>query len=277
VLVTNPESPIGVFDSGVGGLSVLREIRRELPSEHLLYVADSGYAPYGDKSDEIIEKRAVAITHFLVGQSPKAIVVACNTATGVAVETLRRQFSLPVVAMEPAVKPAARQTKSAVVGVLATSQTLSGSKFSRLLAAYGADVRILLQPCPGLVEQVEKGDLSSQETRSLVEQYVVPLLDKGADTLVLGCTHYPFLSPVIRAIAGPSVAIIDPSAAVARELRRRLQMGGLLSQDTQPGTERFWTSGPLATAEALIGQLWGRSLDVQALPSPFCLEQGLAR
>ena len=263
------ENPVGIFDSGVGGLSVLREIRRELPEEDLLYVADSGYAPYEEQSDEAIQERAIAIARFLVSESAKAIVVACNTATGIAIETLRSRFSVPVVAMEPAVKPAVLNTRSAVVGVLATRQTLSGSKFSRLLATYGADVQILLQPCPGLAEQVEKGDLSGQATRSLVERYVVPLLTKGADTLVLGCTHYPFLIPVIRAIAGPSVTIIDPSAAVARELRRRLRMSELLSQAAQPGTERFWTSGSPENVQSVVTRLWTSDVDVQRVPSAF--------
>lgn len=263
------ENPVGIFDSGVGGLSVLREIRRELPREDLLYVADSGYAPYEDQSDEMIEKRAIAIAQFLVSESAKAIVVACNTATGIAIDALRSRFSVPVVAMEPALKPAVLNTRSAVVGVLATRQTLSGSKFSRLLVAYGADVQILQQPCPGLVEQVEKGDLSSQATRSLVEQYVGPLLTKGADTLVLGCTHYPFLIPVIRAIAGPSVTIVDPSAAVARELRRRLQVSELLSRGAQPGTERVWTSGSVEKARYVVAQLWRNDVDVQGVPSGF--------
>jgi glutamate racemase len=263
------ENPVGVFDSGVGGLSVLREIRRELPDEHVLYVADSGYAPYGDQSDEVIKSRTTAIAQFLVSESAKALVVACNTATAVAIDTLRSRFSVPVVAMEPAVKPAALQTRSAVVGVLATSRTLSGSKFSQLRVAYGANVQILLQPCPGLVEQVEKGDLCSLATRSLVEQYVGPLLMKGADTLVLGCTHYPFLIPVIRAITGPSVTIIDPSVAVARELRRRLQINDLLARDAQPGTERFWTSGPLAQVQSVVAQLWTNNVDIQSVPSAF--------
>jgi glutamate racemase len=263
------ENPIGIFDSGVGGLSVLREIRRELPEEDLLYVADSGYAPYGEQSDEAIEKRSIAIAQFLVNESAKAIVVACNTATGIAVETLRSMFPVPVIAIEPAVKPAALHTRSAVVGVLATRQTLSSSKFSRLLVAHGADVQILLQPCPGLVEQVEKGDLTSQTTRALIEQYVVPLLTEGADTLVLGCTHYPFLIPVIRAVVGPSVTIIDPSAAVARELRRQLQMSGLLSRGGQPGTERFWTSGSPAKTQSVVAQLWANDVDVQSVPSAY--------
>jgi glutamate racemase len=263
------EDPIGIFDSGVGGLSVLREIRRELPAEDLLYVADTGYAPYGDQSDEAIKERAITIAQFLVSQSTKAIVVACNTATSIAIETLRAQFSVPVVAIEPAVKLAALNTRSAVVGVLATKQTLSGPRFSRLLAAYGADVQVLLQPCPGLVDQVERGDLYSEATRSLVGQYVLPLLRKGADTLVLGCTHYPFLIPVIQNVAGPSVTIIDPSAAVARELRRRLQISQLLSQGSQPGTERFLTSGSPDKVQSVVAQLWTSKVVVQSLPPAF--------
>jgi len=261
------DNPIGVFDSGVGGLSVLREIRRQLPAEDLVYVADSRYAPYGDQSDETIEKRAIALTQFLASASAKAIVVACNTATAIAIETLRSRFSVPIVGMEPAIKPATLETRSGVIGVLATRQTLASSKFSTLLVAYGAGIQVLLQPCPGWVEQVEKGDLSSPATTSLVEKCVGPLLSQGADTLVLGCTHYPFLTPVIRAIAGPAVTILDPAAAVARELQRRLRTIDLLSQRSQDGTERLWTSGSL-TAQS-VDSLWTKTVDVQQLPSPF--------
>lgn len=258
--------PIGVFDSGVGGLSVLREIRRELPHEDLLYVADSGHAPYGDKPGEMIEARSLAIVEFLVGQRAKAIVVACNTATGAAVATLRTRFALPIVAMEPAVKPAAASTRSGVIGVLATGSTLASENFARLHARFGADVEILVQACPGLVEQVEAGDFSGGKTRALLEQYIRPLLELRTDTLVLGCTHYPFLAPLIREIAGPSVAIIDPSAAIARELRRRLADAGLLSPVPHTGTERFWSSAVPEKAQPVISQLWGTSVEVRSLP-----------
>ena len=261
------DHPIGVFDSGVGGLSVLREIRRQLPAEDLVYVADSKYAPYGDQPEETIERRAIAIAQFLTGASAKAIVVACNTATAIAIETLRSRFSVPIVGMEPAIKPATLKTQSGVIAVLATRQTLASSKFSKLLVAYGADVQVLLQPCPGWVEQVEKGDLSSPATKALVEKYVGPLLSKGTDTLVLGCTHYPFLTPVIRAITGPAVTILDPAAAVARELHRRLQASDLLSQRSQHGTERFWTSGSPAVPS--VNSLWVNAADLQQLPSAF--------
>ncbi len=258
-------NPIGVFDSGVGGLSVLREIRRELPGEDLLYVADSGYAPYGDKPGQLIEARSIAIVEFLVSQRAKAIVVACNTATGAAIETLRARFPLPIVAMEPAVKPAAAITKSGVIGVLATGSTLASENFERLFTRFGTGVDILIQACPGLVEQVEAGDLSGAPTRALLEQYVLPLLERQADTIVLGCTHYPFLAPLIREIA-PSVAIIDPSAAIARELRRRLADAGLLSPEARAGTERFWSSASPDKAQPVISQLWRAGVEVWSLP-----------
>ena len=263
----NAENPIGVFDSGVGGLSVLREIRRELPGEDLLYVADSGHAPYGDKPADMIEIRSLAISEFLVNhQHAKAIVVACNTATGAAVATLRARFSIPIVAIEPAVKPAASNTKSGVVGVLATSRTLSSDNFAKLHARFGADVDILLQACHGLVEQVEAGDLSGDNTRALLERYLLPLLERKADTIVLGCTHYPFLARLIQEIAGPDVAIIDPAAAVARELRRRLSGLSLLSKETRRGTEQFWSSDTPDKTRAIISQLWQMNAEVLSLP-----------
>ncbi|HYR05221.1 MAG TPA: glutamate racemase, partial [Gallionella sp.] len=258
--------PIGVFDSGVGGLSVLREIRRELPNEDLLYVADSGHAPYGDKPGETIEARSVSIVEFLMSQRAKAIVVACNTATSAAVATLRARFALPIVAMEPAVKPAAESTRSGVIGVLATGRTLASENFTRLHARFGADVDILVQACPGLVEQVEAGNFSGSKTRTLLEQYVLPLLKRQADTIVLGCTHYPFLAPLIREIAGPSVAIIDPSAAIAREVRRRLAGTSLLSHEPHVGTERFWSSATPENVLPVISQLWRAKIEVRSLP-----------
>src|SRR5262245_56787036 len=191
--------PIGVFDSGVGGLSVLLAIRRMLPAEELLYVADSAYAPYGDQPDDYIERRSSDTVRFLVSQHAKAIVVACNTATGVGIDGLRRQFDLPFIGTEPAIKPAASTTKTGVIGVLATSATLSSAKFARLVTQFGQYVEIVAQACPGLVEQVEAGELKSEATRALVEQYVRPLIGRRVDTIVLGCTHYPFLEPMFRA------------------------------------------------------------------------------
>jgi len=261
--------PVGVFDSGVGGLSVLRDIRAELGQEDLIYVADSVHAPYGDKSAAFIEARSVAIAQFLLKQGVKAIVVACNTATAAAVRELRQRFPVPIVAMEPAVKPAVAQTKSGVVGVMATRRTVSSENFLGLLERFGAHAEIVVQPCPGLAEQVEAGDLAGEATCSLVGQYVFPLLERGADTIVLGCTHYPFLAPVIQTLVGPGIAIIDPGQAIARELRRRLGHGGLLATTERPGMERFWTSDTPDNAQPLISQLWGRAVEVSQLPEPF--------
>ena len=261
--------PIGVFDSGVGGLSVLRAIRAELPNEHLIYVADSGHAPYGDRSADFIERRAGAITAFLRRQQAKAVVVACNTVTGAAIESLRARHPLPIVAIEPAVKPAAAATLSGVIGVLATSVTLSSANFARLVERFAHGTHVVTQPCPGLVEQVEQGDLESAATRALVRRYLAPLLEQGADTVVLGCTHYAFLRPVIEALAGPGVAIIDPAAPVARELRRRLTDLDLLAPVGQQGHVEFWSSGALDVSKAVVGALWAGATDVGALPEPF--------
>jgi glutamate racemase len=274
--------PVGVFDSGVGGLSVLRAIRDELPDERLIYVADSGHAPYGDRAADFIEQRATAVTAFLLSQDAKAVVVACNTVTGAAIDMLRARFSIPIVAIEPAVKPAAAGTTSGVVGVLATTVTLASPNFARLVDRFAGEVTVITQPCPGLVEQVERGDLDGPETRALVGHYVRPLIERGADTLVLGCTHYAFITPLIRDLAGPTVTIVDPATAVAREVRRRLDEAGLLAPDdgerdgvlahrAGSGHVTFWTSGALDVAAAVLSVLWPGTPPVQALPSAYAV------
>ena len=262
-------APIGVFDSGVGGLSVLREIRALLPDEDLLYVADSGYAPYGDRTTDFILQRAEAITAFFASQGAKAVVVACNTATAVAVQALRAQHAVAIVAMEPALKPAAEVTRTGVIAILATSRTLASDSFARLAEKHSKGVQVLLQACPGFVESVEKAELSGPNTTALVKRYVAPLLNQQADTFVLGCTHYPFLRPVIQSICGEQVCVIDPSPAVARELRRRLMAAELLSSEEKPGNERFWTSGAPEKVKNVITQLWEKSIDIDRLPPAF--------
>ncbi|HKQ30153.1 MAG TPA: glutamate racemase [Burkholderiales bacterium] len=258
-------APIGVFDSGVGGLSVLHAIRRELPGEDLLYIADSAHVPYGDKPATFIERRSFAIVEFLRDTGAKAIVVACNTATSAAVTALRERFSFPIVGMEPAVKPALAHTRSGVVGVLATAGTASSDKFAALLARVGNGTDVLVQPCPGFVETVERGELAGDAVYALVERTIAPLLQRGADVLVLGCTHYPFLRALIEQIAGPAVTVVDPSPAIARELRRRLADNHLLADRNDSGSERFWSSGSPQHAQRLIAQLWGRAVVVQQI------------
>ncbi len=260
--------PVGVFDSGVGGLSVLREIRRAMPGETLHYVADSGHAPYGEKSAEYIESRVVHIIEFLRTLEAKAIVVACNTVTGLIIQRLRERFpDLPMVAIEPAVKPAAQVTRSGVVGVLATRQTVASPGLARLVSTYGDGKRMLLQACPGWVERVERGELDSTDTEAAVAAYVRPLVEQGADTLVLGCTHYPFLAPVIQRMAGSSIQVIDPAAAVARELGRRLTQLGLEAPASHHiAREHFWTSGDVTQAERVMTRLWGHPVHPRPLP-----------
>lgn len=260
------QGAIGVFDSGVGGLSVLRAIRAALPHENLVYVADSGHAPYGDQSEAHITQRTLTVGNWLAEQGVKGITIACNTATVVAAKTLREQTHLPVVAIEPAIKPAVALTRSGVVGVLATRQTVQSASVARLVDLYGADKRILLQGCPGLVEQVERADLHSAETENLLRQFITPLIEQGADTLVLGCTHYPFLRDTIQRVAGEGVTLLDPAEAVARELARRLADSGSLSSASQQGHVQFFTSGDEAQAQAVMSHLWDAPLKVQTLP-----------
>ncbi len=257
------QAPIGVFDSGVGGLSVLRALRLALPGEDLLYAADSGHAPYGDRDAGFVTARALAMADFLQAAGAKAIVVACNTASVVAVAALRERFDLPIVAMEPAIKPAARLTRSGVVGVLATAGTVASANVERLCREHAGGARVLLQACPGLVECVERGELGDASTHALLRRYVEPLLQAGADTLVLGCTHYAFLAPALRDIAGPGVQLVDAAEAVARETVRRL--GALRQDGARAGGERFVTTGALAPARQRLAMLWGGRVDVQAL------------
>jgi len=259
-------APIGVFDSGVGGLSVLREIRRLLPEEDLLYVADSAHAPYGDREAQFIEARSLAAIRFLVERQAKAIVIACNTATSVAVESLRSRFGIPIVAIEPAIKPACEATRSGVVGVLATSRTLEGANVARLAAEHGRSVRVLMQPCPGLVECVEEGDLDGERPRRLVERYLQPLLEQNADTIVLGCTHYPFLAPLIQQAAGATVTLVNPASAVAKQLARRLEAAGARRSGAQAAGSIVFCSSAPASSEAVIRRLWSADAEVRPLP-----------
>ncbi len=257
-------APVGVFDSGVGGLSVLREIRQLLPNESLLYVADSGHVPYGEKSPEFIRERSRAIAEFLLVQGAKALVLACNTATVAAVAELRERYpTLPLVGMEPAVKPAAAATRSGLVGVLATTGTLKSAKFAALLDRFAGDVRVITQPCPGLVECVEAGELDSAATRELLRGYVEPLLAEGCDTLILGCTHYPFLKPLLRELVPASVSLIDTGAAVARQLQRLLEREQLLADGPAEPT-RYWSSGEPERMRRVLPLLLGDEAEVRA-------------
>lgn len=243
----NPaERPIGVFDSGVGGLSVLRALRRELPHEHLLYLADQAHVPYGPRPLLEVRRFAEGITRFLLDQGAKAIVVACNTASAAALHYLRQRYpDLPFVGMEPAVKPAAEQTQTGVVGVLATPATFQGQLYASVVERFAQGTALLEHTCPGLVQQIEKGDLDGPETRAILEEALTPMLAQGMDTVVLGCTHYPFVIPLIEQIVGPGVRVIDPAPAVARQTRRVLAAReALRPPEAGPGQVTLFTTGP---------------------------------
>jgi glutamate racemase len=265
-MTMHAQAPIGVFDSGVGGISVLRHLRALLPGERFYYVADSGNAPYGIREAEFIRQRAVAIGDFLLERGAKALVVACNTATAAAVTELRARFSVPVIAMEPGIKPAVEISRSKIIGVLATAGTLESARFFSLVSRYAGDADVVTQPCPGLVEAIEANDLNSAATLSLLQRYLQPLLARGADAIVLGCTHYPFLREQIAAIVGPHVAVIETGAAVAREVKRRLEQLDLLNPIALGAGEDFWSSGDCRVAQQVIAQLWQRDVVVHALP-----------
>ncbi|BBU27202.1 glutamate racemase [Burkholderia sp. THE68] len=231
---SDASAPVGIFDSGLGGLSVLRAVRAILPHERLIYVADSLHAPYGERDDDFIVDRTMAIGEWLVAQGAKALVVACNTATAQSIALVRERLPIPLVGVEPGVKPAAAASKSRVVGVLATAVTLRSARFQSLLDRYAGDCRFICQPGHGLVQAVERCDTSSPALMALLEGYLAPMLDAGADTLVLGCTHYPFLDRAIRDIAGERLQIVDTSVAIARQLDRLLDVHALKNVTAPP-------------------------------------------
>ena len=257
--------PIGVMDSGVGGISVLKHIHALLPHEDLIYFADSKHAPYGNKTAEEITARCMEIADFLQQKDVKALVVACNTATAAAIDAMREKYSLPIIGMEPAVKPAAEASKNGVIGVLATVGTLKSAQFAALLESYGRNVKVVTQACVGLVECIERGELDTPATKALIRQYTAPLLADGADTIVLGCTHYPFVKEVIREIVGKEISLIDTGAAVAKQLKRQLAEKDLLSASTQLVSVKFWTNSEAETAKQVIEALWGKNAEVNLL------------
>jgi glutamate racemase len=259
---TPSDAPVGIFDSGVGGLSVLRHVHAQLPHEHLLYFADSGFAPYGDKPEQVVAERVLAVGGFLVARGVKALVVACNTATVAAIALLRARYpNLPIVGVEPGLKPAAAATRSGTVGVLATDATLGGEKFlllrDQIAVATGA--KFLLQPCVGLADQIELGELDSGDTSAMLERYIAPLLAEGADTLVLGCTHYPLvqasIEKVIAAATDRDVTLIDTGDAVARQLARLLSASGQERKGRDRRLEGFTTASGTALETAFFSLL----------------------
>ncbi len=263
--------PVGILDSGFGGLSVARAVAELLPHESLIYTADCGFAPWGDRTDDFILERTHALVSHLLRKDVKAIVIACNTATAVCAEQLRSELSMPIVGIEPAVLPGARTTRTGVIGVMATTKTLASSKYRHLKAVAPENIRILDCPCPGLMDCVEAGEFRTPHTMALLKTYVQPLVAAGADTLVLGCTHYPFLADAIRLAAGAGVRLIDPAPAVARQLKRRLDAAGLLNNTKKAPGRIFCTTDANEARERILRLLWTDNAVLQELPHPVML------
>ncbi|CAG1013716.1 glutamate racemase [Anaerolineales bacterium] len=259
-------SPIGVFDSGVGGVSVLRAMRALMPEEPVIYFGDQGHVPYGPRSMEQIQNFSEGITKFLLDHDSKLIVVACNTASAAALTFLRQRFSfVSFVGMEPAVKPAAETTITGRVGVLATPATFQGALYASVVERFAAGVELFQHTCPGLVTQIEKGELDSVTTRAILEDALHPMLEKNIDTVVLGCTHYPFVIPLIEQIVGKNVRVIDPAPAVAKQAKRLLETAGIKNQTWGRAHIRFFTSGTPPEMKSLLPVLLGETGEVESV------------
>lgn len=257
-------APIGIFDSGVGGLSVLKAIRTQLSCHPVVYLADQAHVPYGARTKDEVRDFAHEITRFLLEQGARLIIVACNAASAAALYNLRAAFpGVPFVGMEPAVKPAASSTHSGVIGVLATSVTFQGELYAAVVERFAKGVTILQDTCPGLVGQIESGDLDSPKTRDILQRALQPMMDRGVDTVVMGCTHYPFIIPLVRQIVGPRVDVIDPAPAVARQAGRLLDASGLRATCEQAGQVRFYTTGDPGHFREMLPRLLGDAHDVQ--------------
>lgn len=258
--------PIGIFDSGVGGLSVWREITRQLPQESTLYFADQAHVPYGPRGVEQIRHFCDQITRFLIARDCKAVVVACNTASAAALKCLRETFpDLPSIGMEPAVKPAAEITRSRVVGIMATPATFQGKLFQATAGRHAQGITLINQICDGLAEHIESGDLNGENTEQLLRSFIQPMLEGGADTIVLACSHYPFVLDTIRRIAGAEINVIDPAPAIARHLGQVLESAGLRAPVGAQAEHQFFTSADAQRCAASIRKLVGRDATVQAL------------
>lgn len=264
------QQAIGIFDSGIGGLSIAQAIHQLLPNENIIYLADTAFAPYGEKSPEVITERASKIADLLIAKDIKALVVACNTATLAAIKSLREKHQIPIIGVEPGIKLAAKHTQSKQVGVLATERTLTSEGFHSLAHRVGQNLELKIQPCPKLVRLVESLNLDSQETHQAIQDYIQPLIKQGADTLILGCTHFSHLEKQIQTQAGDKIKIITTEKAVAKETKRRLEELNLLAKSNPPTCTaqlEFITNGNLELYTQQIKTLW------QANYPPTCATQ----
>lgn len=259
----NNNQPIGIFDSGVGGLSVLQHIHRLLPHENLIYIADSGHAPYGCKDQVFVEQRSRIIAEHLISQGVKAIVIACNTATAAIIEAFRKQYDIPFIGVEPGIKPAIAMTKNGRIGIMATAHTLASTRYSELSQRFSEGVHLYHQACPGLADQVEKGQLNNPLTLQLLQEYLDNLQQNKVDTIVLGCTHYSFLSSQIKYLIGDSIILVDTSSAIAEQLLRVITQECL--HNINNGSIRYFSSGSVLEMKATIQYLLEYNVEVAPL------------
>jgi glutamate racemase len=251
--INKHQRPIGIFDSGVGGLSVLREVTRQFPAEDLIYLADQAHVPYGTRSRQKVMGYANGIVRYLLSKESKLIILACNTASAVALAELRKRYpDVPFVGMEPAVKPAAAGTRSGVVGVLATPATFQGDLYASTVKRFARGVKIIQETCPGLVDQIESGKIDHPKTSKILNDALRPMLAEGVDEVVMGCTHYPFVIPQIKEIVGENVRVIDPAPAVAKQVGRLLQEYDLLAGSNQTGNIEIFTTGDPQKLEEML-------------------------
>lgn len=260
------DQPIGVFDSGIGGLTIMREIRRVMPNEDILYLADQANVPYGPRSITQVRGFSEAIVAFLIKKGAKTIVVACNTASAAALEHLRDRFpDTPIVGMEPAVKPAVSVTRSGQIGILATPVTFEGELYASVVERFAEDVHVHAAPVPGLVTLVEAGTWTGERVREVLSVAVKPMLESGVDTIVLACTHYPFIIPELESLVGPGVEIIDPAPAIARQTRRVLANAGLTAANVNRGSNIFLTTGQAEGLSQIIHRLFDEAGELHLL------------
>lgn len=262
---TDNSAAIGVFDSGVGGLSIAKCIHQTLPNENLIYVADTLYAPYGDMQPGDLAERVHAIAQYFLNKKVKAMVVACNTATVNVISQLRKEIDVPIIGVEPAIKPAAHESKNAKVGILVTQATAKNEHFSQLVNRYKNNAQVYIQACPGLVDLIEQGKIESEACQKLLQEYLTPLLNNGIDSLVLGCTHYPFLSKQIEAIAGEALTIYETATPVTKQLNRRLLALSIKAPVEQTGQCQFYSSKASSQQSELFSKLWQQTVHLQPL------------
>jgi glutamate racemase len=260
----SPNAPIGAFDSGIGGLSVLRAIHAELPGEDVIYFADQAHVPYGPRGLAEVRRLSEGVVRWLIAQGVKLIVIPCNTASAAALHSLRAQYpGFPIVGMEPAVKPAAEHTASGVVGVLATPTTFEGELYASVVERFGGGATFLQATCPGLVAEIEAGRANGSAARRILEEALQPMIAQGVDTIVLGCTHYPFAFDTIRELVGPKVRLIDPAPAIARRVASLLDTSNLRNPRPSAGATRYVTSGDPALMQARVLELLGEEAKVE--------------